>query len=99
MVTYSEISHCTVCHKPFVPSRRADHKMYRTCPECRQGAIERGRNMAAKNRERYGHDHYVEIGKMGGARISELIKRGKEAIAEADIKGGNDGDVLAKDNP
>jgi general stress protein YciG len=40
---------------------------------------EAGRKGGELTKARYGKDYYSEIGKKGGAKVAELIKKGKNA--------------------
>jgi len=39
---------------------------------------EAGRKGGRTVSQKYGHDHFVEIGRMGGSRVRELIEEGKQ---------------------
>jgi general stress protein YciG len=38
------------------------------------------------NADRYGHEHFKEIGRKGGRKVAELIKAGKQALAEKEAE-------------
>ena len=40
---------------------------------------EAGRRGGATTAQRYGHEHFEEIGKKGGQKVAELIARGRQA--------------------
>ncbi len=44
----------------------------------RRGGVKGGRIVAQK----YGHEHFEEIGRKGGRKVAELIERGKRASAK-----------------
>lgn len=43
-------------------------------------ASEIGKKGGDKTKKRYGHDHYVRIGTMGGQKMKEIIAAGKSAL-------------------
>lgn len=43
----------------------------------RIGAMSNSKHGGDKTKEKYGNEHYAEIGKLGGQKVKELIARGK----------------------
>ena len=82
-----EKQECTVCGTEF---KRQPGKRYKTCPDCRKSLSAIGHVGGSHTAERHGDQFYVSIGRQGGARISELIKRGKEAMSDDEKKNYKD---------
>jgi general stress protein YciG len=55
-------------------------------PKGQISVSEAGRIGGKANAAKYGHAHFVAIGRKGGARMGAIIKAGKEALAKQEAE-------------
>lgn len=64
---------CSFCGKSFVKSGKR-----KTCPDCYSRFKEFGSLGGSTTSKRYGRDHYKKCGRLGGARLKELLRLAAE---------------------